>query len=161
MELAALCTMNSKCVRKLKNIVVFRVELILDSSLTRKLDCKFGERRRLLLTAPRRWFRLAFCLRTLFVVVTIFGVCVGGNLQIVRERKAVLQALRAESGDSLELIYWSIEAAEGAAPIRTTLWISLLGRFCRLLRVGLSRTWFRVGFGCTNLLRRVFIAGYK
>ena len=42
-------------------------------------------------TQPRRrWFRFAFSLRTLFVVVTIFGVWLGWNHKIVRERKAVL-----------------------------------------------------------------------
>ena len=47
------------------------------------------------MTAPprRRWFRFAFSLRTMFVVVTIFGVWLGWNLKIVLERKAVLREL--------------------------------------------------------------------
>ena len=47
---------------------------------------------------PRRsWFRFAFSLRTLFVVVTIIGVWLGWNLKIVRERKALIQELRRAS----------------------------------------------------------------
>lgn len=42
--------------------------------------------------AKPRWFR--FSLRTLFVVVTIFGVWLGCNLRIVRERKAVISELK-------------------------------------------------------------------
>ena len=38
--------------------------------------------------AKPRWFR--FSLRTTFVLVTIFGVWLGWNLKIVRERKAVV-----------------------------------------------------------------------
>ena len=42
----------------------------------------------------RRWFR--FSLRTLFVVVTIFGVWLGWQLKIVRERKALLAEMGGE-----------------------------------------------------------------
>ena len=37
---------------------------------------------------PRRWFR--FTLRTLFVLLTFFGVWLGWNLHQVREREAIL-----------------------------------------------------------------------
>src|SRR4249920_2312085 len=45
------------------------------------------------MTAPpkRRWFR--FSLRTMFIVVTIFGVWLGWQLQIVRERKELIRLL--------------------------------------------------------------------
>lgn len=53
----------------------------------------------------RRSFRFAFSLRTLFVVMTILAIWLGWDLQIVRERKAVLSEIeridalsRVESG---------------------------------------------------------------
>ena len=44
------------------------------------------------MTAPpkRRWFR--FSLRTMFVAVTVFGVWLGWQLKIVREREAIITA---------------------------------------------------------------------
>ena len=47
-------------------------------------------------TPRRRWFRFAFSLRTLFVVVTIFGVWLGWlvwQMQIVRDRRLVMAYL--------------------------------------------------------------------
>ena len=48
------------------------------------------------MTAPpkRHWFR--FSLRTLFVVVTIFGVWFGWQLKLVRNRKVILSELKHE-----------------------------------------------------------------
>lgn len=45
----------------------------------------------------RRWFRPAFTLRMLFVVVTICGVWLGWNLYLVRRREAALKYLSAAS----------------------------------------------------------------
>ena len=47
------------------------------------------------MTAPpkRRWF--SFSLRTMFALVTVFGVYLGWQLRIVRERKAVLVELQS------------------------------------------------------------------
>ncbi len=45
-------------------------------------------------TPRRRSLRFAFSLRTLFVVVTIFGVWLGWNLSIVRERNELMRLLR-------------------------------------------------------------------
>ena len=44
-------------------------------------------------TPRRRWFRFAFSLRTLFVVVTVFGVWLGWQRHIVQERKAIIAEL--------------------------------------------------------------------
>ena len=48
------------------------------------------------MTAPpkRRWF--SFSLRTMFVVVTVFGVWLGWQLKIVRDRKALLAEISHE-----------------------------------------------------------------
>ena len=59
----------------------------------------------------RRWFRLAFSLRTLFVVVTGFAVWLGWNAQIVRERKAVLREIEAVSLPQ-DFAFTSLEAVE-------------------------------------------------
>src|SRR5205809_451617 len=55
-----------------------------------------------MLTAPprRRWLRFTFNLRTMFVAMTIFGVWLGWQLQVVRERKAVIAELRRTIGQS-------------------------------------------------------------
>jgi len=43
------------------------------------------------MTAPRRrWFRFAFSLRTLFVVVTVFGCWLGYQLNWIRQRREFL-----------------------------------------------------------------------
>jgi hypothetical protein len=66
-------------------------------------------------TSPnRRWFR--YSLRTLFIVVTIFGIWFGWNLKTVRERKAVLVALRAACGSSLDFKCDSLESIERDYP---------------------------------------------
>ena len=44
---------------------------------------------------PRRWFR--FSLRTLFVLLTLFGVWLGWNLPQVRKREAMLRYLNMPS----------------------------------------------------------------
>ena len=56
------------------------------------------------MTAPpkRRWFR--FSLRTMFVVVTVFGVWLGWNLQIVRERNAVKAMVLSRGGSIVNLV---------------------------------------------------------
>ncbi|HEY2841704.1 MAG TPA: hypothetical protein VGJ26_21265 [Pirellulales bacterium] len=45
----------------------------------------------------RRWFQ--FGLRTVFVVVTAFAVCLGWELSIVRERQAVKQWIESNGGE--------------------------------------------------------------
>src|SRR4249919_3316018 len=52
----------------------------------------------------RRWFR--FSLRTMFVVVTIFGVWLGWQLNIVRERKAIL----VEMEQTHRVVYQGVES---------------------------------------------------
>jgi hypothetical protein len=47
-------------------------------------------------TPRRRWFRFAFSLRTLFVVVTIFGVWLGWQVRVVHERKSLLSEAKRE-----------------------------------------------------------------
>ena len=50
-------------------------------------------------TRPRRrWFRFAFSLRTLFVVVTIVGVWLGWELKIIRQRAAVRLSIESQDG---------------------------------------------------------------
>lgn len=48
-------------------------------------------------SARRIWFRFAFSLRTLFLVLTGFGVWLGWQLSIVRERKSVLAEIKTSS----------------------------------------------------------------
>jgi hypothetical protein len=49
------------------------------------------------MTAPkRRWFR--YSLRTLFVVVTVFGIWLGWNLHEVNERSRMAGWIAAEGG---------------------------------------------------------------
>jgi hypothetical protein len=43
-------------------------------------------------STPRRWFRLAFSLRTLFVVVTVFGCWLGYSLNWIKQRHAALSS---------------------------------------------------------------------
>ena len=64
----------------------------------------------IIVSPKRRWFR--FSLRTLFVVVTVFGFWLGWQLSIVRERKAVLSEIQRVSspGDFSEL---SVSVLEG------------------------------------------------
>ena len=64
------------------------------------------------MTAPpkRRWFR--FSLRTMFVVVTIFGVWLGWQLKIVRERKAILREI-LQSTDVGDFSYMDLESEVG------------------------------------------------
>jgi hypothetical protein len=46
------------------------------------------------MTAPRRrWFRFAFSLRTLLVVVTLFGCWLGWELHVVRKRQSLIDSL--------------------------------------------------------------------
>ena len=45
-----------------------------------------------------RWFRLRFSLRTLFVIVTVFGIWLGWQMSIVRERKNMRTVLEAACG---------------------------------------------------------------
>jgi len=47
-------------------------------------------------TPKRRWFR--FSLRTLFVVVTVLGIWLGWNAEIVRERTAMRNTIRRSGG---------------------------------------------------------------
>ena len=59
------------------------------------------------MTAPpkRRWFK--FDLRTMFVVVTIFGVWLGWQLRVVRERKAILAEIERSGPGLADLhLYW-------------------------------------------------------
>jgi hypothetical protein len=46
----------------------------------------------------RRWLR--YSLRTLFVVVTVFGVWLGWQASIVHERKRILSSLERQASDS-------------------------------------------------------------
>jgi hypothetical protein len=48
----------------------------------------------------RRWFR--FSLRTLFMVVTVFGCWLGWQVSIVRERKSLLRSLESRASDSYD-----------------------------------------------------------
>ena len=52
-------------------------------------------------TQPRRrWLRFAFSLRAMFVVVTIFGIWLGWQVKIVRERRAILAEIqRIDEGE--------------------------------------------------------------
>ena len=58
----------------------------------------------------RRYLRFVFSLRTMFVVVTIFGVWLGWELRIVHERKYILRQLEQNFPGSFQLI--SLEATE-------------------------------------------------
>ncbi len=63
------------------------------------------------MTAPRRrWFRFAFSLRTLFVVVTMFGCWLGYSLNWIRERHAAFHDRR------LDIVRLSPPAFSPAAP---------------------------------------------
>ena len=72
--------------------------------------------------APRRRsLRVAFSLRTLFVVVTIIGVWLGWQLSIVRERKTLLAELErlskveTEDGNGFTLFrYAGLESQEAS-----------------------------------------------
>lgn len=69
-------------------------------------------------TPRRRWFRFAFSLRTLFVIVTLAALLFGWvayNYQIVSERKQLLQELRTSLG-SITLAHATLETGEAAAP---------------------------------------------
>ncbi len=44
----------------------------------------------------RRWFRFAFSLRTMFVVVTVLCLWLGWNANIVLERKAFIEMLKRQ-----------------------------------------------------------------
>jgi hypothetical protein len=48
------------------------------------------------LTPNRRWFR--FSLRTLFLLMTVFGIWLGWQVRVVHARKALLQEARAYEG---------------------------------------------------------------
>ena len=56
----------------------------------------------------RRWF--SFSLRTMFVVVTIFGVWLGWQLKIVRERKAVLAEIKRTEKSQFDDDYIGLES---------------------------------------------------
>jgi hypothetical protein len=67
------------------------------------------------MTAPlkRRWFR--FGLRTMFVVVTVLAIPLGWlvwQMQIVRERKAVLKDLQAKASPAEVVDYIGLETHE-------------------------------------------------
>ena len=49
-------------------------------------------------TPRRRWFRFAFSLRTLFIVVTVVAFALGWQLSIVRERHAIIAEIRRTGG---------------------------------------------------------------
>jgi len=46
----------------------------------------------------RRWFRFAFSLRTLFLVVTVFSIWLGLEVRHVQARKAMAQRIDAAGG---------------------------------------------------------------
>ena len=57
------------------------------------------------MTAPRRrWFRFAFSLRMLFVVMTMFGCWLGWQLAIVRHRVAEIQRMKSSGGKVLSSV---------------------------------------------------------
>lgn len=58
----------------------------------------------------RRWFRFAFNLRCLFVLVTVFGAWLGWHLHVVRGRQLVLQELKQQLGP--DLVCLTLEMAE-------------------------------------------------
>ena len=71
------------------------------------------------MTAPhRRWF--AFSLRTMFVVVTIFGAYLSWQMQIVRERKAVIAEIHRLGGDRDRYWYAGLESWQ-ADPVKSKL----------------------------------------
>ena len=46
----------------------------------------------------RRWFRFAYSLRTLFVVMTLLCVLIGRQLHVVSERKNLLRQVESSAG---------------------------------------------------------------
>jgi hypothetical protein len=64
----------------------------------------------------RRWFPRSFGLRTLFVVVTVLACALGflvWQLQIVRERRAVLSELQKTNGDNFNCLTVKTMETEG------------------------------------------------
>jgi hypothetical protein len=53
----------------------------------------------------RRWFRFAFSLRTLFIVVTILIVWIGWNVNRVRERTATIQYISRNAEVGVEMYF--------------------------------------------------------
>jgi hypothetical protein len=79
------------------------------------------------MTAPRRrWFR--FSLRTLFVVVTAFGIWLGWQLHVVRERAAI----RAWA-EKREIGFSSEEWPGMFVPGRKPAWVGVIPWYRRLL----------------------------
>ena len=62
-------------------------------------------------TPNRRWFR--FSLRTLFVLIAIFGCWLGWQAHIVRERRELLQLVESQASDTFDPHYAIITNDDG------------------------------------------------
>lgn len=60
----------------------------------------------------KKRLRVSYSLRTMFVVVTIFGVWLGWQHQIVRERKAILAELENSERLKRRYFYYGLETLE-------------------------------------------------